>query len=157
MPEPALGVSLVQTKEAHDTALFRHGSLEMRVSGHWATKGTPELTVQYRNAGFAAVTIGVNGFTMSRAGQQAALWDAEDMTGVDLTDGNSSNDNPDVLVDEHGHTVAPLRLRAGETRSISVGFKNFQIGPGVGPDQSLTAGIAVPDGAVPLRFKTVSG
>lgn len=146
--------------DAYDrpSSIVMAGPLSATISGSWTTRleaNSVDVRISYRNDGPRAVVMSTTGFAARRGGDHAELFDAVDMTGVDLLDDRTDNDEARQIVgDGSGPTSGSITIRPGEARIVD---SSMAFAEGVEPldaGQDVSIRVPVAGGARAVAFRT---
>lgn len=157
--KPAAGL-LSGAPDAYDrpSTIVTTGTLSAIISGSWTTRleaNSVDVRISYRNDGPRPVVMSTTGFAARRGADHAELFDAVDMTGVDLLDDRTDNDEARQIVgDGSGPTSGSITILPGETRIVdsSMAFADGVDSLGAGQDVSIRVPVA--GGARAVAFRT---
>ena len=140
-PLPAGGVEQVADKGGRAAALIRDGGLSARVNGVWASENAQTLRVTFRNDDRSARRVSLREFGLRAGDAGAELWNAADVTGVDLQDGRRDNDDARSLhSDGDPATLATIiEVPAGSSRELDLEFTNYPEGRRVSAGDRVVA------------------
>lgn len=134
------------------------GPLSATISGSWTTRleaNSVDVRISYRNDGPRAVVFSATGFAARRGGDHADLIDAVDMTGVDVIDGRTDNDEPRQIVGDGSDPVsARIRILPGETRIVESSMAFAEGVEPLGAGQDVSIRVPVAGGARAVAFRT---
>ncbi len=139
--------------------------IEIRVSGNWRTsRGNTTLDLQaaYRNLGDRTVVLDATDFGTERGQGQGRehgeVMQVVDMTGVDLADDRTDNDEATQVIDVYeNRRRGTIRLAPGERRLIEV---SAVLPEGIVPvdvGQAITVSVPTVRGTGAAHFETDSG
>lgn len=143
------------------SVLIRRFSLDVEVSGRWSTRleaNRVNLDVKYVNRGATDVIVTVSDLTVARGADVGSVVDAADVTGADLADDRTDNDDATTIPVVHdAWNRATLRIPAGETRLIDLSVALPEGAPELDDDQDIVVRTPVPGGTIDAGFRTTSG
>ena len=145
----------------HSSALVMADGLVAIVSGSWTTRLSAnhiDLRVTYRNDGRRVVALSGAGFAARRGGDRAEVTQTSDMTGVDLADARTDNDEArQILSVYNGPPTSTIRIRPGETTIVEATTSFTDGVTDLGAGQDVFVRVPVPDGGRTVGFRTGGG
>lgn len=137
------------------------GGVVADVSGRWYTRLSAngvDLQVRYRNAGSRSVTLRGADFASYRSPDRGEPTEVADITGMDLSDDRTDNDDATKLFEVHeGNTAGEVTIAPGETRVLQVMTVMPEGVRSIGGDQTVVAIVPMPTGFARARFTIDSG
>ena len=153
-PVDAPGVELSQDPNGDPAATIQSNTVSARVSASWSDIKSQSALIVYTNNGPTPVSIELGAMTMTGPAGEAVVMSVADLTGTNLVDERSDNDEAIVLVQRDGEGVArgKLDLPPGAERRVDASFSSFSNTTAAAAGDAITFHLPMPGASSAIKF-----